>query len=422
LDDKNGMSALASRQIESGEAEPEFGNLPRMLYVGDVAVESTVAGSTLLYRLLQNYPVGHLRVVEGNISSPQPDKRLPGVVYDELKVGNERLLHTRFHHLYSSVLHLSAPARGARLSKVFEEFCPEAIMTVAHGYSWLTAARLSKKTRLPLHLIVHDDWVSIQKSVLPAVIHRRLERDFGEVYRHATSRLCASPYMVEDFTERYGASGTVLYPCRAAGMPEYKHPPHQRGAGQKLVFAFAGTVNTRGYAQSLATLASVLKSLGGELVVYSNLNAGGIRECGLEGSHVSVRPIMPFKELLETLRRDVDVLFVPMSFAAEDAQNMNVAFPSKLADYTAVGLPLLIWGPPSCSAVRWARENFGAAEVVEVPEVVALEESVARLMRDAQYRSTLAEGSLEKGHEFFAHDVAERKFHQLIAVPGPEPK
>src|SRR5215203_3075913 len=44
LDDQDGMSALTSRQIESGETESASGNLPRMLYVGDVSVESTVAG------------------------------------------------------------------------------------------------------------------------------------------------------------------------------------------------------------------------------------------------------------------------------------------------------------------------------------------------------------------------------------------
>jgi hypothetical protein len=416
------MSALASRQIESGDAESAFGDLPRMLYVGDVAVESTVAGSTLLYRLLQNYPADRLRVAEGNISSSHPEKRLPGVMYDKFRVGAGRVLRTRFHYLYSSVLHLTAPTRGSRLRKIVRDFRPEAILTVGHGYSWLTAARLSMQARLPLHLIVHDDWVSVQKNVLPAVIHRRLDRNFGEVYRHAASRLCASPYMVESFIKRYGAAGTVLYPSRAAGVAEYTHPHRHHRDGDKLVFAFAGTVNTRGYAQSLAALASVLGSVGGELVVYSNLNAGGIRECGLESSHVSVRPIMPFGELLESLRRDVDVLFVPMSFAAEDAQNMMLGFPSKLADYTAVGLPLLIWGPPYCSAVRWAHENSGAAEVVDVPAAAALKDSVTRLMNDAHHRRSLAETALEKGREFFAHDVAVGTFHRLIAKSDSEPK
>jgi hypothetical protein len=389
-----------------------------MLYVGDVAVESTVAGSALLYRLLQHYPADSLRVAESNISRSQPDKRLPGVKYDEFKVGAGRLLRTRFHHLYSGVLHLTAPARGGRLDKVLKEFKPEAILTVAHGYSWLTAARLSLKARLPLHLIVHDDWVSIQETILPAAIHKRLDKDFGEVYRHAASRLCASPYMAEAFAERYGVPGSVLYPSRAAGVPEYGPAPRINGTSGKVVFAFAGTVNTRGYAHSLATLASVLGEAGAELVVYSNLDVGGVRDCGLEGGHVSVRRVVPFGRLMESLREEVDVLFVPMSFAAEDAKNMGAGFPSKLADYTAVGLPLLIWGPASCSAVRWARENPGVAEVVDAPGAGALRDSVARLIRDAGYRRSLAEMALEKGREFFAHDVAVREFHSLLARPG----
>ena len=48
-----------------------------------------------------------------------------------------------------------------------------------------------------------------------------------------------------------------------------------------------------------------------------------------------------------------------------DRINMEMAFPSKLADCTATGLPLLIYGPAYCSAVTWARENPGVAEVVE---------------------------------------------------------
>ena len=139
----------------------------------------------------------------------------------------------------------------------------------------------------------------------------------------------------------------------------------------------------------------------------------------MEGSHVSVRPVVPFGELFEGLRRDADVLFVPMSFAAEDAPNMRAGFPSKIADYTAVGLPLLIWGPPYCSAVRWARENSGAAEVVDEPAAAALRISVTRLMRDAQYRRSLAEAALHKGREFFAHDAAVEKFQRLIARSAP---
>src|SRR5207253_10669972 len=41
---------------------------PRLVYIGDVPVESTYHGSLLLHRLLQIYPPDKLGVVEGSIS------------------------------------------------------------------------------------------------------------------------------------------------------------------------------------------------------------------------------------------------------------------------------------------------------------------------------------------------------------------
>jgi hypothetical protein len=389
-------------------------HLPRLLYIGDVPVEATVAGSTLLYRLLQDYPANRLRIAEGNLSLPQSDKRLPDIKYDGFRVGKRRLLNTRFHSFYSSILHLTSTKRARQFNSLLADFQPEAILTVAHGYSWLTAAYLAKQAKLSLHLIVHDDWVSVQENVLPQAVSKRLKRQFGEVYRQATTRLCVSPYMAEDFEKKYGAKGTVLYPSRAADVPEYLHPPERHKSRENIVCAFAGSINTQGHARSLATLASVLEDIRGELIVYSTLNAEGIKNCGLTGSNVTVRPIMPFKELLVSLREKVDVLVVPMSFETEDAQNMKVCFPSKLTDYTAVGLPLLIWGPSYSSAVRWANENPGVAEVVDQPEAEALKKSIIKLMQDERYRFRLGETALAKGLEFFAHEAAIKKFYQSV--------
>ena len=87
-------------------------NLPRLLYIGDVPVESTVAGSALLYRLLQEYPVDRLCIVEGNIAKSQLQNRLPDVDYQTLSVGYERLLRSRFVFLYTSYLFLTAKWRS----------------------------------------------------------------------------------------------------------------------------------------------------------------------------------------------------------------------------------------------------------------------------------------------------------------------
>ena len=91
------MSLNASQEMtQSGLTDVSPTNLPRLVYVGDVAVEATVAGSTLLYRLLQTYPTERLLIVEGNLWRSKLEKRLPRVRYESFKVGTERILRTRY--------------------------------------------------------------------------------------------------------------------------------------------------------------------------------------------------------------------------------------------------------------------------------------------------------------------------------------
>jgi hypothetical protein len=103
-----------------------------------------------------------------------------------------------------------------------------------------------------------------------------------------------------------------------------------------------------------------------------------------------------------------------MSFEPRDCVNMQMAFPSKLADCTAVGLPLLIYGPYYCSAVAWARENSGVAEVVDTED--ALAPAVNHLANDADLRVALATRALEVGREYFSHERVQQVFNQALFV------
>jgi len=89
-----------------------------------------------------------------------------------------------------------------------------------------------------------------------------------------------------------------------------------------------------------------------------------------------------------------------------------MGFPSKLADCSAIGVPLLIYGPNYCSAVRWARENPGVAEVVEAPDGLA--EVVQRLAGDPVLRQELGTRALEIGHRYFAHETVQGVFNRTL--------
>jgi len=391
-------------------------DLPRLLYLGDVPVEASYHGSALLYRLLQDYPADRLRVIEGNLSTSRSDRRLPGVRYQSLDIGYARLLNSRFHEWYSRWLERRSGARSRQLPALLEGFEPQAVITVGHGYSWVTAARFAAEHRLPLHLVIHDDW----PSIVPSSLRARVERQFSNVYRQAVSRLCVSPQMMREFERRYGAAGAVLYPARDTGAPSFAGPPDRlRHNGRPPVFAFAGTVNTAGYARLLRHVADCLDPVEGQLLLFGPVTAEQAASVGLAHPRIRACGLLPAGELMTRLRNEADALVVPMSFAPEDRLNMQLSFPSKLTDYTATALPLLIVGPSYCSAVQWANDNPGVAETVTSEEPAALIDAIGRLAGDPAHRWRLAENAKATGDRLFSASHAQSVLMAALTAGTP---
>jgi glycosyltransferase involved in cell wall biosynthesis len=376
--------------------------LPRLLYLSDLPVEATLHGSALVYRLFQTFPSDRLRIVEG-YRTACAEKRLPGVAYGSVRIGADRLLYTRCQRAYSRWLSLVANGRARRVPAVLGEFEPEAVVTVTVGYLWRTAAEFARRRNLPLHLILHDDW---------GVDHRLLR----SVYRQARSRLCVSPYMAAEYERRFGAKAEVLYPSRAVDTETFDAPPaHLAETGRGLTFAYAGSINTPGYSRLLRILAEQLAPHGGRLLIFGPLQAERAAAAGLVGPNIQLAGMLKSTELVHRLRAEADVLFVPMSFADKDRDNMALSFPSKLTDCTAVGIPLLICGPEYCSAVRWARENPSVAEIVTRDDAAALSLAVERLVNDPARRVALGENALRLGKRYFSHAAAWEVFRTALA-------
>src|SRR5690242_11171461 len=131
--------------------------LQRLLYVGDVPVEASYHGSALLYRLLSDYPAGKLTIIETATES-EGQRRLPNVNYVGHRIANQRWLNTRFHPYAVAWFTRAAPRVAPQIAESLNGFDCEAVLTVAHGFGWLAAAELANKRRVPLHLVIHDDW------------------------------------------------------------------------------------------------------------------------------------------------------------------------------------------------------------------------------------------------------------------------
>jgi glycosyltransferase involved in cell wall biosynthesis len=261
--------------------------------------------------------------------------------------------------------------------------------------------------------MVHDDWPRAA-DVAPA-FRKWLDARFASVYRQAHSRLCVSPAMSSDYEERYGKPAEVIYPSRAPECPEFETPPARLERNDKpFTITFAGTINSNGYIQALVALQDALKPVGGRLLIFGPLAPDVAQRVGLDDANTEIGGLLGWTDLMARLRDEADALFVPMSFDVRDRANMEMAFPSKLADCTATGLPLLIYGPDYCSAVRWGRENPGVAEIVE--EQADLHNAIERLSQNPALRVALGKRALEIGRQYFTHEHVQTVFYKALSA------
>jgi glycosyltransferase involved in cell wall biosynthesis len=386
--------------------------VPGIVYVGDVPVEASYHGSALLHRLLSEYPPGRLTIIETATES-QAKRRLPNINYISRRIGNQRWLNTRFHPYVVAWYTHAAQRIAPQISQSLNGSTCEAVLTVAHGFGWLAAAEMARKRQVPLHLIVHDDWPRVA-DVAPQ-FRNWLDDRFGHVYRQAKSRLCVSPAMNRFYEQRYGAPAAVIYPSRATDCTDFAEPPARlTDRDHQFTIVFAGTINSHGYVRALTALQKALEPVDGRLLIFGPLTRDAAQQVGLDHRHTEIRGLLSSTELLTRLREEADALFVPMSFDASDRANMEMAFPSKLADYTATGVPLVIYGPSYCSAVAWARENPGVAEVVEAE--TDLPNAIAKLAHNPDHRIALGKRALNVGREYFTHARVQQIFYQSLSV------
>ena len=403
---------MIAEYIESTKGRPRSAAPTKLLYVGDVPVEASYHGSALVHRLLSGHPIEQLLIVETATRS-QPQRRLPGVNYISYPIGKQRWLNTRFHRYAVAWFTRAGKQAAPKISRSINGFEFEAVFTVAHGFGWLAAAEIAKQRDVPLHFAVHDDWPRVAE--VPPRFRNWIDEQFESIYRQAQSRLCVSPAMSRFYEARYGTPGNVIYPCRAADAIEVDEPPARLGSNNnQFTIAFAGTINSEGYIHALKTLQDALKPVNGRLLIFGPLSGDVAQQIGLVEPNTKICGLLSSDELLGRLGEEADALFVPMSFADCDRNNMTLAFPSKLADYTTTGVPLLIYGPAYCSAATWARDNPGVAAVVESES--ALRDAVMSLAKHPEQRLALGARALEVGREYFSHARVQQAFHQLLSV------
>jgi len=386
---------------------------PRLAYVGEVPIRAISAGPAVLFRLLENYPAERLLVCEDESNRPDPARELPKVEYRRYSLVRLRWLRTRLGQWYGSWIYFRSGSVVAKLVEPLRAFGCAAVVGIGHGYGWWPAWLVARTLKVPFHLIVHDHWKNFL-TIRPE-LHQHAERRFQTAYRGAASRLLISPGMVQRYQANYGMAGTLLYPSRRYGSIDPLEISNQRSSRDAFVIAYAGGLSSWSKL-ALIDLAHAVAPLGTQVRIHQTIRLEELESLGLKTANVCIVPFQSAESLQRDLVANSDVLFLPMSFAPEDRDNVELCFPSKLVDYTATGLPLLIRAPVYGTAVKWALENPGVGEIVNTPDACALQNAAARLMQDPVRRQQMGRIALHAGSRDFSHQVIFSSF--LNAISG----
>jgi glycosyltransferase involved in cell wall biosynthesis len=387
---------------------------PRILIISDEGPQTGTAGGLLLHRLLIDYPVDRLRVIARYV--PTLGEPLPHVVYHPLTPPWQRFEKSRFNRLKRSLRAFGCvpTVSLARLDALVGDFQPEVVLCVMqHAAYYDTAARYARTRNLPLIVIVHDVNDDFE-PVLPWAQATACRRD-AAVYRQAGRRLCISPEMEAYCHERYGVTGDVLYPNRSPELDPLSLEKTEtlRTTGQ-LTLGFAGNLGY-GYGRELVRRIPNLRSTGSRLIIYSKPPGSDCRELGQATDCVELRGFRPAKEAWANIQRDCDAVWLPYPvLAAEFERLYRHHFPSKLTEYLALGLPVLVTGPSFATGVRWVLRHPEAAAVALDPTDQDITSILLRLRDDSALRANLARRALIDGDHDFSPARLVASFYQHL--------
>lgn len=391
------------------------GDFPRLLYWSDVPVSPTGAGAILVYRLLEGWPADKLMVCTPTAKTDCP---LPGVrKIEPPKALWPRLFTSRVAFQWMTLRMLQGMFltkwRGGRpaepLDSAFDAFAPEAVLTVCAAGAWIGAHAYARARRIPHHLIVHDDhhyaffWIN---SLKPWG-----EQLFGRTYREASSRLCVSEPMEQEYRERFGAPGEVLLPSRGRDSVFFSEPRAEMARPPVAAKVFyAGSIYGDTFSW-LERVAAALAARGHRFIVYSPNQPPP--EVKLR--HLELRPPLPSAELVKALHEEADILLLPTSFDPRNHAVVRTLFPSKLVDYTGAAVAILVVSSEETAITDYLRQRPRAARRLgdNSPEAVAREVDI--MARDSRLRMELARGAVEAGLTDFDYTKA---FGQLRAAVG----
>ena len=364
---------------------------PRVLVIGPDLPHLGVAGSILLHRLFQGWPPRSLLAAGPSVPANILKYPCRFLTYQPPLGRFEQTRAVRFLRLLRGLRVIPA----GRIAP--PDFQPDVVVHILSSLAYSEAAySYSLRSGVPLVLILHDDPEEFNGSYSWA--NHLTRRQVQRIYCHASRRLCISPELECLLRERYGAAGEVMYPNRS----EFISPRHPQAAVPlkvtgRLTLGFAGS-QSYGYGPRLQELVPILRRAQTTVRVYG----GNLPDTDCADVLVNMGRLKSPEILWQHVQNECDGVLLPYCFPNQGHQELyRTHFPSKLPEYLALGMPVLITGPQYANGVKWGLRNPDSCLVITEQAGDQWINVLTQLRQDADLRVRLAATAVLSGNRDF---------------------
>jgi glycosyltransferase involved in cell wall biosynthesis len=365
--------------------------MPRVLVLGGDLPHTGSAGGIVLYRLLSDWLTD--RVLAIGPAPPHGSKRLD-CEFIEFVPFLQRLDAGRFRKtvLFSRINGL-VPSGAVRAGG----FRADVVLSVMSDLAYaMAAAAFAKREKVSLVWIVHDDPEEFNKTYNAG--DALMKKTIGEMYRQAASRLCVSPELEALLHQRYGTHGLTMYPLRSETLkPRLPTQNASLKNEEYLTLGYAGG-ESYGYGPRLIEMAPLLRLAKAKVIIYGcSLKTGDYSDVLISQGRLPTPD-----EAWERIKAECDAVLLPYCYANHGhVALLRTHFPSKLTEYLALGMPVLVTGPEYATGVRWAQRNRDCCVVVTEQNGQELVQVLSELRMKPELRVRLGENAIVTGMKEF---------------------
>jgi hypothetical protein len=268
------------------------------------------------------------------------------------------------------------------------------------------AAHLARKHRLPLGYIYHD-----ATELFPDMQADRVSREHFLKMKARMIRQSSLVWVVSEEMLREGdtpAKTKLLWPLSEdVGVSQW--PAWRPNLQTQSVLAHAGTVYNE-IVEPLIDIAKALSTLGGRLLILTNSTANARRVADACPGQVEIRPAVAVAEACATIMSQASALLIAYPRTTNAMPWIKSCFPSKFVQFTATGLPTILFAPPDSALDIWAKAHDYPG-VLAGATVDELKKNLARLLAEESWSRCA-----QRCQQLWQNEFNPDRIHQQFAV------